>query len=926
MGRPVITWLIVAHLVAGTAALAVGTRLGRWTFALAAAPSTVAVGFLATRVPQILDGTTPTTHFSWVGALRLDASFRLDGFALMMAMLVTGVASVVLVYSSAYFASEPSAGRVVRFCGTFTLFTGTMLGLVVADDVWTLFAFWELTSVLSFLLIGLDDHVAEARRAAQRALLVTGAGGLAMLGGLACLVHEAGTADLQGLLATAPTSTTAQVGLVLVLVGAFSKSAQVPFHFWLPGAMAAPTPVSAFLHSATMVKAGVIVIAQLSPAFADIDWWRPVCVVVGGTTMLAGGVAALRRDDAKQALAFGTVSQLGLLVVLFGVGEHAATAAGVSLLLAHALFKSGLFLTIGAVDHATGTRDLARLSGVGRSLPALAVAAGLCTLSMIGIPPLLGFAAKESALAALADGTGWATVALVVVVVGSVLTTAYSVRIWWGLFATKPSSQEAATVHHAPSPLLIVPVMVLAALSLAAGLAAGPLGRRLQVAAHALDANAHLHLTLAPGFHLPLLLSAAIVAAGIALAVVLTRRTPARAHPDTLGERAFGKAYDGLLEGARKVTLITQSGSLPVYVAVIFAVVVLSLGVALARGAADDLGHPVFADSALQAAVAILGIVVSLAVVMARRRFVSVLLLGGVGQSLTVLFLLYGAPDLALTQFMIETLSIIAFVLVLRHLPRHHTPPPSWAPRTLRIGFAFVVGVAVSWFTLAAGSVDRPTDVTDAVEELSLPAAGGRNVVNVTIVDFRGIDTIGEITVFGIAALGVANLVAATRRGSGASARLARIGAQSMIFEQVTRMVFHTTLLVSLYVMLRGHNAPGGGFAGGLVAGAAFVFRVLAGETQDRSFATRISPVVLIATGMLLAIGTGFAPLLVGNEFLESSLFHLHLPLIGDLKLVSAGVFDLGVYLLVIGVVIMVIGQLASRTHRGAAARSVGST
>lgn len=919
----VIAVLVAGHLVAGALTLVTGSAFGRWMFALALSPVVVAFVALATQVPDVLDGATPGGAVTWVSGLQLAVSFRLDGFALLMALVVTGIGVAVLVYAWDYFADDESPSRVVRFAGCFTLFAGAMLGLVVADDVWTLFVFWELTSVLSFLLIGLDDHLPSARAAAQRALLVTGAGGLAMLGGLACLVHEAGTADLRGVLAAAPTSTTAQVGLVLVLLGAFTKSAQVPWHFWLPGAMAAPTPVSAYLHSATMVKAGVVVIARFAPAFAELGWWRPVLVVVGGTTMLLGGVAALRRDDAKQSLAFGTVSQLGFLVVLFGLGDAHVTAAAVAVLVAHALFKSALFLVIGAVDHATGSRDLRRLSGVGRAQPVLAWAAGLCTLSMIGVPPTLGFVAKESALAALVDSDDrWATVALVVVVVGSVLTTAYSIRLWWGMFATKASAADPATVHHPASRALLAPIVVLTLLSLVGGLAAPIVADRLSVASSSL-AGVDMHLTLWPGFHLPLLLSVLIVAVGAAVAIAVIRRPVAEAPPATLGERAYGRAYGGLLDGARRITLVTQSGSLPVYVSVVFSVVALAIGYALARGAGDDWGDPVLADSVLQAAVAALAVVMSLAVVLARRRFVSVLLLGGVGQMLTVLFLMYGAPDLALTQFMIETLMIVAFVLVLRHLPHDHSPPPTWVPRALRVGLAVGVGVTFAWFAVAAGSGDRPTDVTDAVNALSLPEAGGRNVVNVTIVDFRGIDTMGEITVFGIAALGVANLVTASRRGarSAETTQFARIGAESMVFEQVTRMIFHITILVSVYVALRGHNAPGGGFAGGLIAGAAFVFRLLAGGTSERPTVARLSPVVLIGVGMIMAIGTGLAALVAGNEFLESSIFHVDVSLVGDVKLVTSAVFDIGVYLLVIGVVILVLSHLASRTHGGGSLR-----
>ena len=941
-----IALLVVAHAVAGALVLAVGRSFGRWVFAVGLAPLVVSCVVMGSKVPSVLDGAQPSGSARWVGGLRLALSFRIDGFALLMSLLVLGIGAVVMTYAYGYFSEETSTVRVVRFVGYFTMFAGAMLGLVVAGDVWTLFLFWEATTVLSFMLIGLDDHIPNARAAALRALLVTGAGGLAMLGGLVCLVHSAGTPDLQKMLAVAPTSTTAQIGLVLVLVGAFAKSAQFPLHFWLPGAMAAPTPVSAFLHSATMVKAGIVIVARFAPAFSHLGWWRPVVVCVGGVTMLVGGVAALRRDDAKQSLAFGTVSQLGLLVVLFGVGTPLATAAGVALLLAHALFKSALFLSIGAVEHATGSRDLRRLSGVGRRMPLLAAACGACTLSMIGLPPLLGFAAKESAVSALVDAHGgWMKIALVVVVAGSILTTAYSVRLWWGMFATKAHvpSGEAATVHHRASWILDGPVVALAGLSLLGGLVASTIGSRLIVASESLDDVAHGHLTLWPGLHVPLLLSGVIVAAGAGLFALLMRRddrltTEFRTRPQTMGERAFGRAYSGILDGARRLTLVTQSGSLPVYVAVVFSVVVVAVGFALARGAGSDVGHPVLADSALQAAVAVLAIVMSIAVVMSRRRFVAVLLLGGVGQGLTVLFLMYGAPDLALTQFMIETLMIVAFVLVLRHLPVNFSPAPSWAPLALRIGISLAVGLGVAWFALAAGNHSRPTDVTDAVNALSLPEAGGRNVVNVTVVDFRGVDTMFEITVFGVGALGVANLVGASTRnrpaGSTAvvrsgSSRFAKIGAQSMIFEQVTRMVFHVTLLVSVYVLLRGTNAPGGGFAGGLIAGAAFVFRLLAGGSggsggagdgsggRTRSRVARLSPVSLIPIGMLLAIGSGLVALVTGNEFLESKVFHFDLAVIGPVEFVSPLFFDIGVYLLVIGVVILVLGNLASRTHGG---------
>ena len=382
----------------------------RWAAGSSPSPATpllVGLVAIATQVPDVVDGATPTSHTTWVSALSLEFSFRLDGFATVMALLVTGIGVVVLVYSWDYFAGDRGSATVPRFAGYFTLFAGAMLGLVVADDLWTLFVFWELTSVTSFLLIGLDDELAGARAAAQRALLVTGAGGLAMLGGFVCLdAARPAPSNLQGVLGSDPTSTTAQVGLVLVLVGAFAKSAQFPFHFWLPGAMAAPTPVSAFLHSATMVKAGVVIVARFAPAFAELGWWRPVLVVVGGVTMLARRRRGAARDDAKQSLAFGTVSQLGLLVVLFGVGDARGDRGR-----RRAARRPRAVQVRPVPDGRRGRArhreprtcvgspaSVARLPLARRSPPPS------CTLSMIGLPPLLGFLGKESALAALVDG------------------------------------------------------------------------------------------------------------------------------------------------------------------------------------------------------------------------------------------------------------------------------------------------------------------------------------------------------------------------------------------------------------------------------------------------------------------------------------------------------------------------------------------
>ncbi len=920
--------LLSFHALVAAVLAVFGRRVGRVVHAVAATPMAASVAYLASQWSATADGRVVHARLTWVPDLDVAVSLTVDRFSLLLGLVVSGIGVLVFAYAAGYFGTTTDRAFVARFASLIVAFGGAMLGLVLADDVWTLFVFWELTSVTSFLLIGLDDDVATARAAALRALLVTGAGGLALLGGLAIVAAEAGTTSLAGILATPATGTAFEVGLVLVLVGAFTKSAQWPFHFWLPGAMSAPTPVSAYLPSATMVKAGIVLVARFGPAFASLSWWRPLLVVVGTITMVLGGVRALRQHDAKLLLAHGTVSQLGLLMLLFGSGYHEATAAGVALLLAHALFKAALFLSVGIVDHATGTRDLRRLEGVGRSLPVVAVFAGVAAASMAGLPPLFGFAAKEAAVAALLHAEdGWATAALVGVAAGSVLTVAYSARFWFGVFGSGSAAPAAAdrpapaTVHHRPSMALVAPVGVLTAATVAGGLAAGVVGHELAPSASVLDRASELHLALWPGFGLPLLISAVIVVVGLGVWSVGDRLAQVSTEGWPSGERAYQGALDGVMDGARRITGVVQSGSLPAYLAIVFAALVAAMIATLAAGASITEGRTVFAESPLQVAAASATAVAAVAVVAARQRFVAVVLLGLSGYGMAVLYLVQGAPDVALTQLLVETLVIVVFLLVLRHLPASYTPPPSWAPKALRLGLALAVGVSVAGFTWAASSarVERP--VADAMVERSLPEAGGRNVVNVILVDFRGADTVGEITVLGIAAVGVANLVrsarSADRRGGRARAPAptlaggSPLGRRSVVLEVTVRLVFHLALVLSVYLTFRGHNAPGGGFAGGLVAGSAFVLRYLAGGRPEEARTSRLTATALIGTGLLVSVAMALAGL-IGGDLLESGIAQPDLPLIGSVKLVSSTAFDVGVYLLVIGVVLSMIANLGS--------------
>ena len=736
--------------------------------------------WLVSQSSAVLAGDTPTVDIEWIPQVALSISLRLDGFGLLMGLLVSGIGLLVLLYSIPYFGHRDDLGRLA---GLLVGFAGAMLGIVWADGLLTLFVFWELTSITSFLLIGFDDTNVTARAAATRAFLVTGAGGLAMLAGFIILTVTGDTTTISGLVENPPTGTLTSVALVLVLVGAFTKSAQFPFHFWLPGAMAAPTPVSAYLHSATMVKAGLVVVARFAPTFATEGPWRALVVAAGLASLVIGGVRAMRQQDAKLALAHGTVSQLGFLMVLLGLGTPATTYAGVAMLLAHALFKASLFLSVGIVDHEAGTRDMRRLRGLWRALPVVAGSVIVAAASMAAIPPTFGFVAKEKALDGLLEAEIGAigTVALVGIVVGSVLTVAYTVRIAVGLLGDDAPGIESGTDFdgsaiapqaavdpssvHRPSVGFVGAPALLALLSLLFGLAAGQVGGWLAEVTTSLDpATSEKYLKLWPGINEAFLISTGIIAGGLLLwwfTRVPTRTVDARRSAATI---AYDHLYDGLLAGARRVTAATQSGSLPFYLAVVLTTVAASLVVALAAGATDSISSPRWSNSPIELVAVMLTGLLAVAVVFARKRFTAAVVLGGSGYLLAIVYLIQGAPDLAITQFLIETLTIVVFLLVLARLPAEFSPAPAWAPRFVRIAIATAVGATVALFALSTTGSRTEPSVGEEYVALSEAEAGGLNVVNVILVDFRGFDTLGEITVLAVAGAGVVNLVRAARR------------------------------------------------------------------------------------------------------------------------------------------------------------------
>ncbi|MBK5223655.1 MAG: DUF4040 domain-containing protein, partial [Acidimicrobiia bacterium] len=758
---------LAAFAIVGVALVAAGGRPGPRVFLVGAVPMALSFAWVVSQLDGVLSGGSPEQSYIWIGQLGLTLDLRLDGFGATMSLIVTGIGVLVMVYAHRYFgATTPDMGRLA---GLLVLFSGAMVGLVQADHLLLVYVCWEITSITSYLLIGHNHTDPGARAAALHALLVTGAGGLAMLGGFVVLGQAAGTYRISEILAgPRPTGTAVTVALALILVGAFTKSAQYPFHSWLPGAMAAPTPVSAYLHSATMVKAGVYLIARLAPMFAATVIWQPAVIVIGLLTMIAGGLRALRQNDLKLLLAFGTVSQLGFMVVLFGLGTPEADLAGWLLLVSHALFKAALFMVVGVIDHDTGTRDIRELPVFGARWRWLEVATALSLASMAGVPFLSGFIAKEAAYGALEvgiEGSRW--LVLAGLVAGSMLTVAYGYRFYRGAFLDARRCAAAGAGRseiEAPAFGFGWPVALLAAVSLAVGVLPAFLDDIASVAVGSLiGADEAVHLSLWHGLNLPLALSAVTLVGGVVLCVADRRVQPllATGRGIPTGEAAYLVLLRGMTATARRVTGVVQNGSLPVYAGIILLTVAVTPAVPLLADW-DWPGWPELTRTA-EVPVAAMLLLSALGAAVVRRRFSAAIFLGAAGYSMAALFVVYGAPDLALTQAAIETLATVVFVLVLRRLPERFERRSSTRRRVVRMLIASTVGVVVFVFALMAAGVGTVPPVSDEMIVRSLPDGHGRNVVNVILVDFRGLDTMAEISVLAVASIGAVALARAGR-------------------------------------------------------------------------------------------------------------------------------------------------------------------
>ncbi len=763
--------VIIVHGVVGGLLFASGRTLAHRAFLVAALVPLASTIWLLTRLPRVIDGEVLTERVDWVPQLGLGFDLRLDGFAALMMLLVSGIGIAVCLYSASYF--SPRSEGLGRTAGLLVLFAGAMLTLVLADNMLLLYTGWELTSITSYLLIGNDHTKLHARAAALHALLVTSLGGLVMLAGFVLVGQAAGTYRLSEIVASPPSGTSVSVGLALVLVGAFSKSAQYPFHSWLPGAMAAPTPVSAYLHSATMVKAGVYLIARFAPAFATIGIWRPMVLGVGAFTMIAGGLRAMRQHDLKLLLAFGTVSQLGFLIVLFGAGTPAATAAGCTMLFAHAVFKAALFMCVGTVDRHVGTRDLRRIPALGPGWRFFGVVTCASAASMAGIPLLFGFIGKEAGFEALDDGafTGSAWT-LAAIVAGSALTVAYSWRFVWGMFGPARQRHEhverasAVRTSERPAALYVLPIALLSAVTVVFGIGSSALDGITDAAASSLyGTRLGVHLALWHGFNLALLLSALAIVIGSALFVARrpVGRLLATGSAVPTGTSVYLQVLRGTNQLATRVTGVVQNGSLPIYAGVTLLTAAVVPGSMLLLHVAWP-GMPRFAENPAQVLVVGVLLAAALATAAVRRRFSAALFLGTVGYAMAGLFVVQGAPDLALTQVAIETLSTVLFVLVLRRLPDRFERTSTTRRRVVRLAISALVGITVFAFAIVSRSAREAEPVSTEMIERSYPDGHGKNVVNVILVDIRGFDTMAEITVLASAAIGAVALARAGRR------------------------------------------------------------------------------------------------------------------------------------------------------------------
>ena len=917
------------------------------------------VGFVkvALLYPALAGGAVVQQELRWIPSAGINFVLRVDGLAWMFALLVLGIGFLVAVYARYYMAKEDP---VPRFFSFFLAFMGAMLGVVLSGNLIQLVFFWELTSLFSFLLIGYWHHRKDARRGARMALTITGAGGLAMLGGVLILGHIVGSYELDAVLNAGErirAHSLYPTMLVLVLLGALSKSAQFPFHIWLPRAMAAPTPVSAYLHSATMVKAGVFLLARLWPALSGTDAWFWMVGGAGAITLVLGAYLAMFQTDLKGLLAYSTISHLGLITLLLGLNSELAAVAAVFHIMNHATFKASLFMAAGIIDHETGTRDIRRLSGLFKAMPITGTLAFVASAAMAGVPLLNGFLSKEMFFAETVElvARPWLDWGLpITATVAAVFGVVYSLRFSWGVFMG-PAAADLPRTPHEPVRWMRVPVEVLVVLCLVVGVAPQwSIGPALALAAQPVVGGPlpHYSLALWHGFNKPLVMSLVALVGGVLLyrwlapkqAQGALQKAPLIGGVD--GQALFQHGLMRLEQLARWTRRHTSSGRLQVQM---FVMVVVAIGVATASvwhgGVAwgDRARVPAGFTFALLWGVG-MACAVAVAVQAKFHRLAALILLGLVGLVVSLTFFWFSAPDLALTQLAVEVVTVILLLLGLRWLPKRspadeHTPSLRVRLRRRRDGVvAVIAGTGMAVLAYAMMTRPAPQSISPFFIDRALPEGGGTNVVNVMLVDFRGFDTLGEICVLAIVGLTVYALLRRFRPPTEMeqlppqqrllpadlvtdldNPRTATDSAPAYMLVPATlaRLLLPVCGLVAAYLFLRGHNEPGGGFVAGLVVSIGFIIQYMVAGTRWVEAHLHLPVLRWIGVGLLLAMATGLGSMALGYPFMTTHTAHLHLPLLGDIHFASATFFDLGVFAVVVGSTLLVLTALAHQAVRG---------
>ncbi|MDY6449962.1 monovalent cation/H+ antiporter subunit A [Acinetobacter faecalis] len=935
MDTSVLPIIILLPLVLGTILVSWLKKFSRGVTALGAiGVSLTSLILLLTQAQAVFNGETIIQTWSWLPQLGIDLSFRLDALGLLFSLLITGIGTLIFIYAYYYLSPKNSLSKLYLL---LMLFMAAMLGISLSNNLLLLLVFWELTSISSFLLVGYWSNYEAAQRGSRMALTITGMGGLAMLGGFILLGQITGTYQIDQILGMSEQIQSHALfvpTLLLILLGAFTKSAQFPFHFWLPNAMAAPTPVSAYLHSATMVKAGIFLLARLLPIFAGAALYHNIVTFVGLFTLCMAAFFAIFKEDLKGLLAYSTISHLGLIVCLLGIGSPLAVAAAIFHIINHATFKAALFMIAGIIDHESGTRDLRKLSGLWQLLPFTATLTMVTAASMAGVPLTNGFLSKEmffTELLANLSGPVMVVSAIIATFAG-IFAVAYSVRLVHGVFFDGPVGKNVPNKDaHEPTFGMRAPATLLAVLCILVGiLPALLLENIVNSTARASTQIANfegVHIAIWHGFNMPLLMSFIALIGGVSFYFALAKGGKIREIDldpylgKFQGRVLFDLFLKNLLLNSRKFKRATESGKLQSYLLwiVFFSIAVVAIPLfnsGLTTGTRELTHAPAIAI--------VLWLLLFSACWMMlwfhHERIKAILISGAVGLVVTIVFVCFSAPDLALTQITVDVVTTVLLLMSLSLLPQL-TPYESSVPRRWRDAIiAISGGVGIAWITWLILTRDH-NSISWFFMQQAIPLGGGTNVVNVILVDFRGFDTFGEITVLGIAAIGALCLMDGMRaHGTTTTQGLSyRFNPSPLMFRITSSWILALALVVSLYIFLRGHNLPGGGFIAGLITSLALVIQYIAlGQDQaERLLKAKSGRLyeIWIGIGLVIAGLSGIGAWLWGRPFLTSAHIYVSPPILGEMHLASAAIFDLGVYITVVGATMLMISVLGDSRH-----------